>query len=66
MNYHINERRYISVTDFCRIYGVGRTFTYRLMGTELKPGALSSTKLGSRRLISVDSAEALMRKGDSS
>ena len=64
-NYTV-ERKYISVADFCRIYGVGRTFTYRLIGTELKPGALSSTKLGSRRLISVESAEALMLEGDQS
>lgn len=66
MNYHIRERRYISVIEFCQIYGVRRTFTYRLLGTKLCPGPLKSIKLGSRRLISVESAEALMRAGDNS
>lgn len=57
------EKRYISVSEFCKIYGVGRTFAYRLIGNQSSPGFLDSTKLGKRRLISVDSAEALMREG---
>ena len=57
------EKRYISVSEFCQIYGVGRTFAYRLIGNEGSRRFLESTKLGKRRLISVDSAEALMREG---
>lgn len=57
------EKRYISVSEFCKIYGVGRTFAYRLIGNQSSQGLLDSTKLGKRRLISVDSAEALMREG---
>lgn len=60
------EKRYISVSEFCKIYGVGRTFAYRLIGNQLGSGLLASTKLGRRRLISVESAEALMLEGDQS
>jgi excisionase family DNA binding protein len=44
------------IDDFCRAYGIGRTTVYAL----LKNGTLRSIKIGRRRLITADSAEALL------
>jgi hypothetical protein len=54
-----NKRRAISVDQFIADYNVGRTTAYRLIGI----GKLQSVMIGRRRLILVDSAEALLRSG---
>jgi excisionase family DNA binding protein len=46
--------RMISVDEFCRRYGIGRTLTY----AEIKAGRLRSCKIGRRRVIRIDDAEA--------
>ena len=45
------------VRDYCEHYGVGRTKAKEL----IRSGVLASVKIGSRRLILADSAEALLR-----
>ena len=55
-------KRCISVSEFCKTYGVGKTFAYKLLDISSNTGRLSSKKLGGRRLISVDSAEKLMHQ----
>lgn len=44
----------LAVDDFCRSYGVGRTFTYQLLGE----GRLEAKKAGKRTLITAESAKA--------
>jgi excisionase family DNA binding protein len=46
--------RMISVDEFCRRYGIGKTMTY----AEMAAGRLRYCACGRRRLISVDDAEA--------
>lgn len=44
----------MSVADFCRAYGLGRTLVFEL----IKAGTLTAKKCGRRTLIPVDAAEA--------
>ncbi len=46
--------RLISVNEFCRTFGIGRTKAYEV----LKSGQLRSVKVGSRTLIDMESAHA--------
>lgn len=50
------ETRTISVADFCHMSGLKKTTTFKLIRTN----QLASTKVGSRRLISLESAQALI------
>ena len=50
-------RRAISISEFCRTYGVGRTMVYQL----IKDGVLPAIKCGRRTLISWEEAEAWFR-----
>jgi excisionase family DNA binding protein len=43
----------LTIADFCREYGIGRTATY----AEIKAGRLSAVKCGSRTLIARAEAE---------
>jgi excisionase family DNA binding protein len=47
----------VRVNEFCELYGVSRSFAYELMDR----GKLRTIKLGKRRLIPVEAAEALLR-----
>jgi hypothetical protein len=47
----------LSIPAFCRVYGVGRSKTYELIGA----GALEAKKLGAKTLIDRVSAEAWYR-----
>jgi excisionase family DNA binding protein len=44
----------LSIPAFCRVYGVGRSKTYELIGA----GTLEAKKLGAKTLIDRASAEA--------
>ncbi len=44
----------LSVREFCRRYGIGKTLAY----AEMAGGRLRHCKCGTRRLIFVDDAEA--------
>jgi hypothetical protein len=46
--------RMLSVREFCRRYGIGKTLAY----AEMAGGRLRHCKCGTRRLIFVDDAEA--------
>jgi excisionase family DNA binding protein len=48
------EKRALSVNEFCRRYGVGRTTTYE----EIKAGRLKVVKAGKRTLVPADAAES--------
>ncbi|MEW6389605.1 MAG: helix-turn-helix domain-containing protein [Pseudomonadota bacterium] len=48
------ERVAISVSEFCTIYGVGKSFLYE----ELKSGRLKARKVGARTLIPAAEARA--------
>jgi hypothetical protein len=47
----------LSIKDFCRTYGVGRSLTYQLIGA----GTLEAKKLGAKTLIDHTSAERWYR-----
>ncbi len=47
----------LSIPTFCRIYGIGRSKTYELIGT----GTLEAKKFGAKTLIDRASAEAWYR-----
>jgi hypothetical protein len=49
-----DNKRMLSVKEFCLRYGIGKTMAY----AEMAGGRLSFVKRGSRRLIPVDGAEA--------
>ncbi len=49
-----NRRLAVSPTEAARMAGIGRTTLYKALGS----GALSSLKIGSRRLITVDALKA--------
>jgi hypothetical protein len=51
------QRRAMSVSDFVRDYGIGRTRAFEMIAS----GELPSIAIGGRRLITVDGAEALLR-----
>jgi excisionase family DNA binding protein len=48
------DRRAFSIDEFGRTYGLGRSLTYTL----LKEGKLQGVKVGRKRLIPADAAEA--------
>jgi excisionase family DNA binding protein len=50
-------RRALSIKDFCDAYGLCRTTVYEL----IKDGKLPDVRIGTKRLIPVDAAEALLR-----
>ncbi len=50
------RKRLISINEFVETYSVGRSKTYEL----IRDGTLLSVCIGKRRLIVVDSAEALV------
>lgn len=50
--------RAYSVRDFCKAYGLGRSTTYEM----IKAGRLKSIRIGGRRLIPAEAAEALIRE----
>jgi excisionase family DNA binding protein len=49
--------RALRVNAFCEAYGVSRSTTYRLIAE----GKLKTVKVGNRRLVPVDAAEALLK-----
>jgi excisionase family DNA binding protein len=51
-------RRALKVKEFCRAYGPSKPTVYRL----IRSGELHSILLGGRRLIPVDTAEALLHQ----
>jgi excisionase family DNA binding protein len=50
----LSAARALSIADFCRLYGVGRTTTY----AQIKAGALKARKIGRRTVVPVEAAEA--------
>jgi hypothetical protein len=48
------EKRVLSIREFCERYGIGRTMAY----AEMTAGRLCFCQAGRRRLIRVDDAEA--------
>jgi excisionase family DNA binding protein len=54
-----DDRRALTVPQFSRRYGPSISKTYEM----LKTGELHSVKIGGRRLIPVDAAEALLKPG---
>jgi excisionase family DNA binding protein len=59
---NMNNRRALSIADFCNRYGVGRTKAYE----EIKARRLRAIKVGQRTLIIVDDAEAWLLSRPSS
>jgi excisionase family DNA binding protein len=51
------KKRALSVKEFCGESGLSRSTTYKL----IKSNKLRTIKVGKRRLIPVESAEALLR-----
>lgn len=52
-NQRLARQRAMSVQEFCRTYGIGRTRAYE----ELKASRLRGRKAGNRTIITVDDAE---------
>jgi len=53
------QRRAYRVQEFCKIYGLSRTTVYKMMAA----GTLRTVRVGGRRLIPTDAAEALLNGG---
>jgi excisionase family DNA binding protein len=53
----VKERRALTLFDFCDAYSIGRSTAY----TMIKAGTLRSIRVGGRRLIPIESAEALLK-----
>jgi excisionase family DNA binding protein len=51
------EKRALKIKEFCEAYGPSRSTTYKL----INEGKLKSVLVGGRRLILVESAEALLK-----
>jgi excisionase family DNA binding protein len=51
------SRRALTLYDFCDFYSIGRSTAYSM----IKTGKLPSIRVGGRRLIPVDAAEALLK-----
>lgn len=51
------SRRALTLFDFCDFYSIGRSTAYSM----IKTGKLRSIRVGGRRLIPVDAAEALLK-----
>jgi len=58
MKIHEVERAALSVNEFCRAAGIGRTTAY----SELKSGRLHSVTCGSRRLIPASELTAWLER----
>jgi excisionase family DNA binding protein len=54
---HSLTPRAYRVADFCRAFGLSRSSVYKLMGE----GQLTTVKVGGRRLIPAEAAEALLK-----
>jgi excisionase family DNA binding protein len=52
----LDERRAFRVNDFCALYSISRSSAYKLMAE----GKLRTVRVGGRRLIPKESAEALL------
>lgn len=50
------ERRAFRIKDFCALYSISRSSAYKLMAE----GKLATVRVGGRRLIPKESAEALL------
>jgi excisionase family DNA binding protein len=55
-------RRALSVKDFCAAYSLSRTTVYEL----IRDGKLPDVRIGAKRIIPVDAAEALLRPAEAS
>jgi excisionase family DNA binding protein len=51
------ERRALRIKDAAKVYGIGRSTIYKLMSE----GKLATAKIGGRRVVLCDSADALLR-----
>ncbi|WP_156420703.1 MULTISPECIES: helix-turn-helix domain-containing protein [unclassified Sphingopyxis] len=49
---------FISIREFCRRFGIARTKTYQLINR----GELETAKIGSRTLVSFESAKNLLER----
>jgi Helix-turn-helix domain len=56
--FEFKGRRLLSVNEFCRCYGIGRTSTYELINS----GQLKTAWLAGRRLVPIEAAETLVRE----
>lgn len=56
----MNDQYLCSVSDAAKMLSVGRTKIYDM----LAKGQISSMRIGSRRLVKVDSIKALIEHGD--
>lgn len=54
------DRRAFRIKDFCSLYAISRSTAYKLMSE----GKLGSVRVGGRRLIPKECAEALLRPHD--
>jgi len=54
-----SDRRAYRIKDFCTAYGLSRTTVYKLIAD----GTLKTVRIGGRRLVPVDAAEALLSIG---
>lgn len=55
---NMTGRRALTVDEFCKAYSLSKPTCYKL----IRSGELHSVIVGGRRLIPVDSAEALLRQ----
>jgi excisionase family DNA binding protein len=53
----VKSRRALTLFDFCDCYSIGRSTAYNM----IRRGELPSIRIGGRRLIRVDDAEALLK-----
>jgi excisionase family DNA binding protein len=53
----VKSRRALTLYDFCDFYSIGRSTAYGM----IRSGKLPSIRVGGRRLIPVDAAEALLK-----
>ena len=51
------SRRALTLYDYCDFYSIGRSTAYSM----IKTGKLRSIRVGGRRLIPIDAAEALLK-----
>ncbi|PWL18732.1 DNA-binding protein [Falsochrobactrum shanghaiense] len=56
----MNNQKLCSVLDAAKMLGVGRTKIYDM----LAKGQILSMRIGSRRLVKVESIKALIERGD--
>jgi excisionase family DNA binding protein len=51
------DKRALRIKEFCEAYGLSRSTAYKLMAQ----GKLRTVRVGGRRLIPTDAAEALLK-----